>query len=69
MALLVGTTAASALFRLPLLVGLAVAAVVPLAVRPPLFRVHSETRLATDASPATVREATLSERPPPLVFQ
>jgi len=59
----------TALYTLPPLLGVVVAVVAVLTLRLPVFRLHSEARVVTDASPEAVREATLGARPPVLVFQ
>jgi len=59
----------AALYTLPPVGGVVVAVAAVLTLRLPVFRLHSQARVVTDASPEAVREAMLGARPPVLVFQ
>jgi|APHM01.1.fsa_nt_gi hypothetical protein len=59
----------AALYTLPPVGGVVVAVAAVLTLRLPVFRLHSEARVVTDASTEAVREAMLGTRPPVLVFQ
>ena len=64
-----GVGCVTALFRLPLLYGLLVAAAVVVVLRAPVLRTDGEYRLTTRTDPEAVREAFASATPPPLALQ
>ncbi|MCU4800735.1 hypothetical protein OB920_10165 [Halobacteria archaeon HArc-gm2] len=68
-ALLVAAVAVAAVFTLPLLWGVLVAAAMILAVRVPLFRAGGTSQLVTAADPGSVRVDFESACPPPLALQ
>lgn len=69
LALLIGTVAAIAIVRFPLLPAIIAAVVVLVSFRVPIFRTSGTARLTTDADPDTVRGDFESTCPPPLALQ